>query len=121
MDVPGLSKTLAVPSDAIVLITTHGGVTIGSPGATDHTLVLVALYVDGVRVGTPAQQGVYVANNGSGAFTLGNWSFTFPLSLPAGTHTFKIRAVWDGGSNAFVSDTDNSVTQGAMTVIVLKQ
>ncbi len=119
--VPGLSTTVTVPANSKVFITSYGGIQTTSASAFGFSLVDVVLFVDGALVTNGAYQRLNAINNGIvGAFAY--WSISTAPVIPAGVHTFSIQAKGNGsGSDATVGGNSNSVLQGELTIMFLKQ
>jgi hypothetical protein len=119
--VPGLTKTVTVPADADVLVSTDGGIQNTSAAATAYAVVDVALFVDDAVTG--AQRRVEMANTGTLTQQIDDWSITRTFSPGAGPHTFEVRVagVDPGGSVANVSSASAPQLQGQLTVAILKR
>jgi hypothetical protein len=121
--IPGLTTTVNIPSNSVVHVHTDGG--IQSTGATSATysVVDVILYVDGVATTTGGQRRIAIANTSALAQLIGNWSIDHTYTLPAGNHTFEVKAVGGvaGSSAANVSSGSAPQLRGVLSVQVLKQ
>jgi hypothetical protein len=121
--IPGLTTTVNVPASSVVHIHTDGG--IQSTGATSATysVVDIGLFVDGVLVTTGGQRRISIANTSSLAQLIGNWSIDQTVTLPAGNHTFEVRAVNGAAGSATANVSSGSAPQlrGVLSVMVLKQ
>lgn len=121
--IPGLSQTLNVPANSVVLICADGGVQTSSQGsASGVSRVDIALFIDGVQHVGGAYKRVTAANTGGvQSNNIANWEFTVATTLPAGSHTFHVGVAFNGGVTAVVSGGNGSVLQSALTVVILKQ
>lgn len=121
--IPGLSTTVNVPANSVVHLHTDGGVQ--STGATSSTysVVDIALFVDGVAVTTGGQRRISIANTTSLAQLIANWSMDQTVTLPAGNHTFEVRAMSGAAGSAAANVSSGSAPQlrGVLSVMVLKQ
>lgn len=117
--VPGLTQTINVPANAIVLVTTSGGVQCSAVG-TAFAAVDVGIHVDGVVSPQAGQQEIIASNTQAVAQMVAYWSMTKTYTLAAGNHTFDVR-VKDAGGNADgnVSGT-NPLIQAVLTVTIIK-
>jgi len=117
--VPGLTQTINVPANAIVLVTTSGGVQCTAAGVA-FGAVDVGIHVDGVVSTQAGQQEIIASNTQAVAQMIAYWSMTKTYTLAAGNHTFDVR-VKDAGGNADanVSGT-NPLIQAVLTVTIIK-
>ncbi len=89
VQVPGMLQTVVVPDNALVVITTDGGIQHGGAGGTDGLLETdVAIFVDGVRVPNAGMRRVTVNKGGETA----NWNMSLALELPPGQHNIEVCA-----------------------------
>ncbi len=116
--IPGLSQTVDVPADAVVIISTDGGIQTTSESPTGFSAATVAIAIDGVIAPEAGVRLVTAAN--SGIIGIGNFSMALSRDLPAGNHTFQVAVAGAGGSNFIVSGNSTSLLQGQLTVTVLK-
>jgi hypothetical protein len=120
--IPGLSQTFLVPADSVLYISTDGGVQTTSLATSGVSVVDIAVFVDGVQLPAGAIKRVVVANTGGMVATVANWSFALPVDLAPGNHTVDVRARFTGGNaSAVVSGDSNSVLQGKVNIVVIKQ
>jgi hypothetical protein len=121
--IPGLSTTVNVPAASVVMIATDGGVATTATVATGFSTVDVVILVDGALppVGGGYKRIIAANTTGiTGVFL--PWSMSVVVSLAAGNHTISVGALGtNSGSNATVSGDVNSVNQGSLSVLVLKQ
>jgi hypothetical protein len=119
--IPGLSRTITVPADADVLINTHGGIQTTSAATTGVSRVDVVIFIDGAPVNGGGFQRIAAQNTGGAVTTIAYWSMVYSPQLPPGVHTIEMRARLLNGSAANVSGDGNSVLQGALSALILKQ
>jgi hypothetical protein len=121
--IPGLALTVNVPAGAKVRVDTSGGVQCAALGNA-YTAVDVALFVDNAPPGQAGMRRVVAANTTAVANMIASWSFGRSFTLPAGPHTFDVRAITTGDpSNATANVSSGSAPQiqGVLTVMVLLQ
>ena len=111
-EVPGLVRTIDVPADSFVYVSTHGGVGTNQAGdsATD-----VFLTLDGNRL----QAAHHRLLPPPGLFQY--WSISQVLTPSAGSHTFRVMTEAVSTGTGFVSGSSTSVLQGALTTLIIKQ
>jgi hypothetical protein len=119
--IPNLTTTVNVPANAVVLISTDGGVSTTSAVTTGVSRVDIALHVDGALLPDGGYRRVIAQNTGGSVTTIENYAMSARLVLPAGNHTFDVRAALQSGSPANVGGNNASVLQGQLTVTILKQ
>jgi hypothetical protein len=114
--VPGLLQTVSVPANSTVYITTDGGV-MATGGTSTRPIVHLSLNIDGAPVGNGGYR--QVSPEGT---TVDNWTMAVTANLSAGTHQISVAASQPGGTgSALVSENNNSVLQGALSVVILKR
>lgn len=119
--IPGLSTTVTVPANSAVLVSTYGGIQTQGTLERDYSAVDIALHVNGAVPPQGAWQRVTAANTTGLTRTLAYWHITTVVSLPAGTHTFTVRArPSSGGVAASVGGDNTTVTQPELNVTVLR-
>ena len=123
---PGLLQTVNVPANAVVYVSTSGGLqSTGSTGTT-CSVVDVGVFLDTATQPSVARR-VSIANSSTLAQLVGNWSMSKAFTqLPAGSHTFAVGAVsgMSGlpcASAANVSSAAAPQLQGVLTVVVLNR
>jgi hypothetical protein len=110
--VPGLTQTVTVPANAATYIATTGSIAVSS-----GTLVAdLEIFVDGAPVATQR-----VSKTASGGDLYAGWSISLARQLSAGPHTIDVRAAQSGAASGSVGGAAGSGTQGALTVMFLKQ
>lgn len=121
--IPGLSTTITVSGQTMVYIQTNGGVNTTSTTISGASALDIAIVVDGSVLGSGGYQRIY-ADNPTGNATVtnwvANWNTSVILTLAAGSHTIEVQAVYVAGSTATVSGIGNSIKQGTLTAMVLK-
>jgi collagen triple helix repeat protein len=119
---PGMSTTINVPSGALVVLHSDGGIQTTSGSTTGFTVIDVAFAIDGVLLPNGGYKRVIAANNPSFVNTLASWGMSAVTTVAPGSHTFSILAMGAGGNaNATVSGDGASVNQGALSVVLVKQ
>ena len=123
--IPGLSTTISVSGQTMVYIQTNGGVNTLATSTVGGTALDIAILVDGAVLAAGGYQRMYADNPtgvGAGNVTnwVANWNTSVLLTLAAGSHTIEVDAVFVQGSSASVSGIANSIKQGTLTVMVLK-
>ena len=90
--VPGLSVNLTVPTGANykLLIETDGGIQLNSAEADAACFIDVAVFVDGVQLGSGRR--VPVLNNATIVYSVSTYGFSVETSLTAGSHTVAVMA-----------------------------
>lgn len=120
--VPGLRQTINVPANAVLLVSTDGGIETLSTTDDGISIVSVAIYVDGVIT---ARRMYAMDNIGRITSAFDNWSLSRAYVLAAGSHTIEVRSRSqdiDGLSNAVVSGSSGiSDRQGQLTVTIIKR
>lgn len=118
--VPGLTTTVSIPANARVRVDTSGGIQCSQAG-TAYSVVDLALFVDDAISTAGGQRRIVAANTDGLGQTITNWSFSRAYGLPAGNHTFELRAagVDPGAATANVSSASAPQLQGTLTVTVL--
>jgi hypothetical protein len=120
MSIPNLRTTFTVPANAIVIVTTYGGVMVSNFNANANSMIDIGLTLDG---GTPFAFSRVSANNAStGLMQTDNWNITRALNLSAGQHTIDTIASWAGGNtSAVVSGDAGSQLRGATTIQIINR
>jgi hypothetical protein len=121
--VPGLTTTVNVPANTKVSISSYGAVQTTSGSFSGFSIVDVVLMVDGVILPSGAYHRVIAANTPGLISMFQYWAFTTAPVISAGSHTFTVMAAGTGGSsvNATVAGDTNSVLQGELTLVFVKQ
>jgi hypothetical protein len=127
VEVPGLSVTLDVPSDALVYVSSYGTASTNSVAANGATIVDVGLKIDGSFPQFGTFQRLAVANTEAIVGGWSNWSFSHLMTsgtdgrsplLPPGQHTFEV-VTHEVAANANATAT---VSPGSeLNVVILKQ
>ncbi len=119
--VPGLSVTVTVPANSAVLVNTYGGIQPQGTGGTVYSLVDIALHVNGTVPANGAWQRITAANTAGINGPFAYWNMSTVVPLPAGTHTFTVRARANSTGNAATVGGDNTtVLQPELNVTVLR-
>jgi hypothetical protein len=111
--IPGLTKAVTVPTNAVVYVSTDGGI-IGSASASGS--VDIQMFVDGVALGPPSFRRFNL-----GTSEIANWSMANTLTLSAGPHTVDVRAGQVSGTAPTVSGNSGTVLQGQLSLVTLKR
>ena len=119
--IPGLTTTISVPANAVIVLDADGGIQTTSASTTGFSRVDVALAIDGSIVPNGGFRRVIAANTGGTTTAIENYSLGLSATLPAGNHTFAVFAALQSGSAANVGGNNTSVLQGRITVQILKQ
>lgn len=122
--IPGLSQTINVPSNSVLLVSTDGGIQSTGTSANSFSVVDLGIFVDGVLSTSAGQRRITILN-GTGLSMIGNWSMTVTRELAAGNHTFEVRAInaFSGSpaSPANVSSGSAPQLQGQLTIAIIKK
>lgn len=119
--IPGLTATITVPSNSIVLISTDGGMQTNSALTNGYSSVDIAVFVDGTIQTNGAYQRIIAANTNGVTGVFAYWSESFATTLATGSHTITVRAVYASGSNSTVGGLNTTVIQPELTVTIIKQ
>ncbi|MBS1797148.1 MAG: hypothetical protein JSS81_25195 [Acidobacteria bacterium] len=122
---PGLTATVNVPANSIVLVSTFGGLsdynfiysTTYPPGA------IVSLFLDD-QTSPAMSQMANLPDLPKQELRVANWSMTAFYELPAGSHTFTLKATKSDQlySYTYVShDSSNPILQGRLMITILKK
>lgn len=123
--IPGMTAVVTVPTNAIALISTDGGISTTGTTAAAFSIVDIAVTIDG----TFPVDGLYrrhnVANTtGIASTNRQNWSMSMVMPLTAGSHTIGVAAAGTnaptGGVNASVGGASGTVNQGTLSVVIIK-
>ena len=110
--IPGLTRTVNVPANSIVFISTDGGMLAGaSSGGVD-----VSIHVDGGEVASAGYRRYLLAANG-----FGHWSMALVQSLSPGTHTIDVTTKLFNGTAPTVGGGNGSTLQGQLSLLILKR
>lgn len=123
--IPGLTTTINVPANAFLLVTTNGLVQTTSTTADGASQILIGVDYDGGTQIVSAQM-VSAMNNGIWNKMSTNWSMSRVVSVPAGSHTFRVIAIGLNNSSMasatiphFVAAAD--MANPSLSVVILKQ
>ncbi len=122
--IPGMTVTLNVPAASRVLLSTDGAIQTTSAVATGFSMVDVFLAVDGAPFTSGGYQRIVAGNSNGLTGRFESWSMSMVASVPAGNHTFTVQAIGvnqAGAADATVGGPVNSVLEGTLNVVVLKQ
>ena len=107
-EVPGLTQTVTVPANGLVLISTQGLVACNSTSASAYSNVLVEVLVDGQDV--TGRQGLEPANTAGLTFDIQNWAIAGTVPLPAGQHTISVTLAPNSQGAGILTSRDNNLT-----------
>ena len=121
--IPGLTQTVYVPDNSVVHVHSDGGVQSTGATSTSYSVVDIGLFVDGAVSIAGGQRRLSIANTAALSQLIANWSIDRTYTLPAGNHTFQVRAVngATGTSPANVSSGSASQLMGVLTVTVINK
>ncbi|WP_257388528.1 hypothetical protein [Tahibacter caeni] len=119
----GLAQTITVPANSVVHVHSDGGVQSTGATSTSYSVVDIGLFVDGVVSSSAGQRRLSIANTAALSQLIANWSIDRTYALPAGSHTFEVRAVngASGTSAANVSSGSAPQLMGVLTVTVINK
>ena len=118
--VPGLSQTIVVPANAVVYISTDGGILTDSINANAGSTVDVVITLDGFFLANSGFRRLSTSHELSGGgFT--QWSAAQVLSVSPGSHTITVQARLAEGAAARVSGDFTSVLQGQLTTLIINR
>lgn len=119
--IPGLTTTINIPANAMVVVHTDGGIQSTGASSTTYSVVDIGIFVDGVVSTQGGQRRLAIANTSSLAQLIANWSMTRTYSLSAGSHTFEVKAVSGASGSAAANVSSGSAPQlkGVLTVTVI--
>jgi len=123
VQIPGLSQTVTVPANAVVLVLTDGGLVVsGTTSSTAFTLVDVRIFVDGTVVASDNARQVFATNSPVIGLP-GTWSFVRTYLLSPGSHTVSvgINAPSPGSAAATTGSSTGNGLRDSLTVLVLKK
>jgi hypothetical protein len=118
--IQGLTRTVNVPANSLVLIATSGAANSPNGGGNVSCGADVAIYIDGV-IETYKTATIPGNNNGSGTFAA--WAMTIVKTLTAGNHTIETRARDSGGGigcQGTVNIGGSGQARSELTVVVVK-
>ncbi len=124
--VPGLVQTVNVPANAVVYVSTSGGMQSTGATSTSCSVVDVGLFHNAASVPSVARR-VSIVNSSQLAQLVGNWSMARSFTnLTPGPHSFAVGAVsgMSGlpcASTANVSSSAAPQLQGVLTVMILNR
>lgn len=116
--IPGLTRTITVPANAKVFVSTNGGFQNAGTG-TSYAVGDFAIFINGAA--TPIQRQVAAANSAALGQILTQWTLSGVFNLAPGTHTIQVRARDAGGTaDGNVAGT-NDLIKGNLSVMIIKQ
>ena len=127
LPLPGMSISVNVPANSVLLAAADGGIAVNSPSPTGVSLVNIGLIVDNVFIVGGASQSaireVSAVNNALLSQMPNAWSLSRSMSLAPGLHTIalEVENACVGCSDTFVGGGTGSPLQSQLTVTILKQ
>lgn len=120
--VPGLSQTINVPANSVIIASTDGGIQSTGTTSNSFSAVDVGIFVDGAVSSQAGQKRVTILN-GSGLAMVGNWNMSVTRELLPGNHTFEVKAInaVPGTVPANVSSSATPLLQGRLTVTLIRK
>ena len=119
--VPGLSLSVNIPANSVVLVTTTGAIATQGTGAGGFSVLSMGLFIDGALPANGGYQRISALNNSGLAGSIATWAMDMTNTLSAGTHTFSVQTKYSQGSSATVSSDNTGVLQGSLNVVVIKK
>jgi len=123
VEVPGLSQTVTVPANSVVMVSTDGSVQTSSSSPTAWALTEVFIVIDGV-IGPAGTSCVITSTNSPVTGLPATWGFTRAYQLLPGQHTIAVevvRAVAPGSVSAATGGAGSVARLDSMTVTILKK
>jgi hypothetical protein len=123
VEVPGLSQTVTVPNNSVVMVSTDGSVQTSSSSPTAWALTEVFIVIDGV-IGPAGTSCVITSTNSPVTGLPATWGFTRAYQLLPGQHTIAVevvRAVAPGSVSAATGGAGSVARRDSMTVTILKK
>jgi hypothetical protein len=121
--IPGLTAEFTVPANAVVVVTTTGGLQTSStvPGTAGAALVELGLYADNVTLQNGSRRRIMSAAEDGIQY----WNISQVVPFTPGLHRISL-AVFEASpttfpSHANVSGADNSLMQGTLTVTIINR
>lgn len=120
-NVTGLTQTVTLTAPAIVTLSTYGSME-NIAGFFNGSGCIVQIFQNNVPI-VNAFQTVDIQNAPGFFGTVAPWAFTTPLTLPAGTYTFQVRARKYAFDNFYAggNTTAPNPNEGALTILVIYQ
>jgi hypothetical protein len=118
-NIPGVSASVTVPDNSVVVASADGSVQITSTGSTTNALVEFRLVVDGAPMASSLHR-LTVSNTAGVGPGFANWALSRALTLSPGTHTISVCGQLVSPSVA-ANSGHPAATPDALTVMVLKR
>jgi hypothetical protein len=122
--VPGMRLTVDVPDNAVLSVSTDGGMGLIDTSPDKFALIDVGIAVDGAAPTPGSYRRIMMRSSAESAFA--TWNLGHALTLPAGTHTFEVQSRLVG-SNVQGTDLDvgggnsDPALMGQLTVQIIKR
>jgi hypothetical protein len=117
--IPGMTQTVTVPANGVVLISTTGGAQTDGSATNSLSLLQFGIFVDGALSGTIPTQQLIISNTTSLIGDWEWWNLTGAVPMSAGTHTITVQAEGLGGNSAADVGGAGLPLRGGLTVAVL--
>jgi hypothetical protein len=120
--VTGLSRSVTVTGNALLFITTWGGIETKSTAEDGGSGTIIQIFQNGSGLSN-GMQTVDVSNTYGYVQLVSGWSISTFVNVTAGTYIFDVRAAKYIGSNfnAGGSDTSPQQNEGSLTILVIPQ
>jgi hypothetical protein len=122
--VPGMRLTVDVPENAVLYVSTDGGMDLVNTSPDASALIDVGIAVDGASPTPASYRRTSLRGGPSTAYA--TWNLGHALTVPAGTHTFEVQSRLVDG-NVQGTDLDvgggpstDAALQGQLTVQIMK-
>jgi hypothetical protein len=120
--IPGLTQTVTVAANSVVLISTDGGASTTSQAASGYSEVDIGILVDGALTPSALITALDPANTTGIVERAQDWALQGTVVLGPGPHTITVAAEGSPGSgsaSAQVGGGDGSFLQPNLTVTIL--
>lgn len=124
--ITGLTQTINVPANSVVIMSTYGGMDNNQTTSLGYASAQISFIVDGTTLTNAGGNELITSANNTGA-TLWNWapwSLTQAITLSAGSHTIAVAGNRNGlstaGNTPLIGGGNGSSLQGVLTVMIIK-
>ncbi len=115
--IPGLTRTIQVPENTSVLLSTTGSVYGTQWNA--YSRIQVALFIDGEIPEVGGSQHLRIVTDDNVSSGGSNWSINYPVELEAGEHTVAVKVKNASSQTETNVTVDNSLDHSVLTVTFL--